>query len=115
MKYCGVCGKAIADDDFFCSNCGHRLKQPIVDNQFPKYVESFEESRQQAKENIQRNTHFDTPQSNKEDELGIGAKWSLGIFALILFTAIIANLEAANVFIISVYWIIYNPLIFKFI
>lgn len=100
MKYCGVCGKAIADDDFFCSNCGHRLKLPIVDNQFPKYVESFEESRQQAKENIQRNTHFDTPQSNKEDELGIGAKWSLGIFALILFTAIIANLEAANVFII---------------
>lgn len=101
MKYCGVCGNAIADDDFFCSNCGHRLKQQSdVDDQSQKYAESFEENSQQVKENYQRNTHLDTPQSNKADELGSGAKWCLGIFALILSTGMIANLDASNAFII---------------
>lgn len=72
----------------------------IVDDQSQKYAESFEENSQQVKENYQRNTHLDTPQSNKADELGTGAKWCLGIFALILSTGMIANLDASNAFII---------------
>lgn len=33
MKYCGICGKEIADDDVFCPNCGHQLKQQLNENE----------------------------------------------------------------------------------
>ena len=103
MKYCGICGKEIADDDVFCPNCGHQLKQQLNENEQSqqKYAETLTEDKQQAeaKENYQRATQFDTPQTNNEDKLGIGAIIGLVFCIFILLFGIVGCSDETNSFI----------------
>ena len=103
MKYCGICGKEIADDDVFCPNCGHQLKQQLNENEQAqqKYAETLKEDTQQAeaKENYQRATQFDTPQTNNEDKLGIGAIIGLVFCIFILLFGIVGCSDETNSFI----------------
>ena len=103
MKYCGICGKEIADDDVFCPNCGHQLKQQLNENEQSqqRYAETLKEDKQQAeaKENYQRATQFDTPQTNNEDKLGIGAIIGLVFCIFILLFGIVGCSDETNSFI----------------
>ena len=101
MKYCGICGKEIADDDVFCPNCGHQLKQQLNENEQSqqRYAETLKEDKQQAeaKENYQRATQFD--KTNNEDKLGIGAIIGLVFCIFILLFGIVGCSDETNSFI----------------
>lgn len=100
---CPRCGSVVDKGVNICPNCGHQLKQQFNENEQSqqKYAETLKEDKQQAeaKENYQGATQFDTPQTNNEDKLGIGAIIGLVFCIFILLVGIVGCSDETNSFI----------------